>query len=180
MQVHQIWISDIIPEKIQAMMLSWRTSGNKYKLWRKEDLAIYDEEFNASGMKMYHEELQRDLYRLFILRDFGGLYVDCDTKLNATLPDTLPSIFCGNYAYDLLMPDPWIIYSSHTNNDQIVSLINEGMKMTNGEDPLHRFGYKAFVRRWKEEILDTKAWITHANNFSWRDQTSRPVTTRRK
>jgi hypothetical protein len=67
------------------------------------------------------------------------------------------------------MPDPFIIYSSYTNNDQINTIINEGMKMSNSEDPLHRFGHKAFMRKWKENILDTKAWVSHANFYSWRN-----------
>ena len=167
MQVHQIWLDDIIPDKIQTMMATWRSSGYPYRLWRREDLAKYDEEFNKSGMKIYHPALQSDLYKLLIIRDFGGLYVDCDSTLRATLPQ-LPDDFCGIYGNDALMPDPWIIYSSYTNNDLISKIITEGMNMPNDADPLHRFGYKAFIRKWTSNILDTRAWITHANNYSWR------------
>lgn len=169
MQIHQIWLDVIIPEKIQVMMATWRTSGNEYKLWRKEDLVIYNEELAITGMQPFHESLKSDLYRLLILRDFGGLYVDCDATLTGSIPSVLPEIFCGHFQNDLLMPDPWMIYSSCTNHDLINKLISEGAKMSNDQDPLHRFGYKAFIRKWNKEILDTRAWAKHANLYSWRN-----------
>ena len=168
MKIHQIWINDIIPENIQHMMATVRGSGYEYKLWRKEDLQVYNEELNKAGLNIYHEVMQSDLYMLLILRDFGGLYLDCDVNFKSTLPNDLPKTFCGSLKGDPLMPDPWMIYCAYTNDDQVVSIINDGMKMTNDVDPLHRFGYKAFVRRWQKDILELSACFEHVNLFSWR------------
>lgn len=177
MKVHQIWIDDIIPEKIQQQMLTWKNSGYEYQLWRKEDLKIYEEEFNNSGMRIYHNSLQSDLYRLLVLRDYAGIYVDCDSTLKGTLPK-FQKTCCACINGDPLMPDPWFIYAAYTNDDQIIKILNDGLKMANDIDPLHRFGYKAFTRKWTSDVIDMKAWIIHANNFSWK-QHNIPATTRR-
>ena len=169
MKIHQIWINDIIPENIQHMMATVRGSGYEYKLWRKEDLQVYDEEFNKAGVAIYDEAMQSDFYRLLIIRDFGGLYLDCDVKFKSTLPTDLPKTFCGTIKDDPLMPSNWMIYCAYTNDDQIVSIINDGMKMTNDVDPLHRFGYKSFARKWKKDILELNTCLEHVNLFSWRN-----------
>lgn len=80
--IHQIWLgSRPVPPTVDAWAAHARANGYQHKLWREADLA----ENGYYRHTALHHMLQQgdfpgavDVARYMILRDLGGIYLDCD------------------------------------------------------------------------------------------------------
>lgn len=80
--IHQIWLgSRPVPPTVDAWAAHARANGYRHKLWREADLA----ENGYDRHTALHHMLQQgdfpgavDVARYMILRDLGGIYLDCD------------------------------------------------------------------------------------------------------
>lgn len=87
--IHQIWIGKKLPP--QELMNTWKISGFDYVLWDEEALSKltmvnqdkYDYFYNK---KVFHG--CADIARVEILKQYGGVYIDADTRCLKPLPDT--------------------------------------------------------------------------------------------
>ncbi len=150
-KIHQIWMGPKIPKRfVNQSMPTWMDESKfEYKLWLREELG--DIEF--SGIRRivkthYRRKYQfySDLFRYQILRDHGGLYVDCDMKmlkdirkiLNYDYPAMfVPSVKCqqprksrGNSPCNGLI---WMPKANHPAMYQIIGAVQK--RIINVKDP---------------------------------------------
>lgn len=80
--IHQIWLgSRLVPPTADAWAAHAVANGYQYKLWREADLAEngYDRSTALRHMLQQGDFPGAvDVARYMILRDFGGIYLDCD------------------------------------------------------------------------------------------------------
>ena len=95
--IHQIWIGKQPPAQIKAWMLTaQRLSGWEYILWNSDTLKQqYGTEFFSTYSNCNYG-LQADIYRLRVLKDFGGFYLDCDCEVLKDFSNLARSKFITN------------------------------------------------------------------------------------
>tara|TARA_R110000737_G_C14390089_1_gene452130 strand:- start:3 stop:674 length:672 start_codon:yes stop_codon:yes gene_type:complete len=108
--IHQTWIGprempDWCKEQAREIREVHEKLGWEYKLWGNEVLDLYkDDKFLANYLKnpeLYKWAYINDRVRAFVLRDFGGVYIDVDCKIVKPLDYCLDrltsniSFFCG-------------------------------------------------------------------------------------
>lgn len=169
MQIHQIWLSEDIPAHIQAWMCAWQQSGNEYKLWRATDVVQWLPELEATGLIKLAPALQSDLLRLFILKEHGGLYVDCDCELIQPIP-SLPLGMVGHWYEGA---DPFII-NVLPNDPHIQFMLDYGYKQAYTVPEIYRWGFKAFNACWPGLVLDVQHWCAHRSQHSWGNSHQEP------
>ena len=82
--IHQTWKTAKVPEHWSAAQRSWRGLHPSwtYVLWTDADIEAYIRARHGPAWALFEAlpwAIQRvDLWRYFVLRDFGGLYVDLD------------------------------------------------------------------------------------------------------
>jgi hypothetical protein len=81
-RIHQIWIGTNPPENIQGWMNFASTlEGWEYTFWNEEKIiAQYSQDF-YDLYKNCNTEFQADIYRMLVVRDFGGFYLDCTCEI---------------------------------------------------------------------------------------------------
>lgn len=162
MIIHQIWLSDDIPSHIQEWMKTWQNTGNEYVLWRYKDVAHWMSIIHEAKLTSCPPALQADLLRLLIIREYGGLYVDCDCKRVGSIPQ-LPINATGRWCGGA---DPFLLHGE-IGDVAITNMIDYGWKQWEGTPPVYRWGYRAFHRNWKWNILDVETWCEHISQCSW-------------
>lgn len=89
-KIHQIWVGDKTPPT--EYLETWkRLPGFEYKLWTEKELSKLDmlnqDKFDFfMDRKVWHGVA--DIARVEILFQYGGFYVDADTKRLRLLPDS--------------------------------------------------------------------------------------------
>ncbi len=81
LKIHQIWIGPKpLPEKFKWMIKSWQEKHPnwEYKLWTNEDLKYFKLINQEAFDKAQNWGAKSDIFRLEILKKFGGVYVDID------------------------------------------------------------------------------------------------------
>ncbi|MFT8243394.1 glycosyltransferase [Roseomonas sp. BN140053] len=90
--VVQFWHSDTVPPDVAALMAGWAagTPGLAHRLFSaasaREWLRARVGEAAAARLdRCYHPAMQADLFRLYYLREEGGIYVDADERCQRSL-----------------------------------------------------------------------------------------------
>lgn len=106
--IHQIWLG---PRPVPSTVSAWAdhaaTHGYQHKLWREADLAGFGCDENAALRHMLDEgdfPGAVDVVRYMILRDFGGIYLDCDwypARSSRTFHHFLPLTGLAAFAEDI-------------------------------------------------------------------------------
>jgi hypothetical protein len=94
--VHQIWLGDdVIPDQIKDWMGSWKRylPAWRYKLWTDADLEELRPRLRCPDIFESNQNvgLKSDVLRMEILRQFGGLYADCDFECFQSMEHLLRS-----------------------------------------------------------------------------------------
>lgn len=86
MNIHQIWFGD--PNKVPSRTSKWekyRSTGWKYRLWTEKDEKeikkfVSRRNFDLLKSLLAHKSwwAASDLLRYELIREFGGIYLDCD------------------------------------------------------------------------------------------------------
>lgn len=88
--IHQIWLSDDMPEHVKAWTDTWKNIPDfEYKLWRADafnEVGGKEAFLNYFGLQETHPALISDLLRIFIVIKYGGFYVDCDCEYVGAYP----------------------------------------------------------------------------------------------
>jgi len=80
--IHQIWLNPPLPEQYQL----WREKlvalhpGWDVRLWTAENLPDYDRIMVRYDLGGYHPTIASDVFRVLIVLQYGGFYLDCDTE----------------------------------------------------------------------------------------------------
>jgi mannosyltransferase OCH1-like enzyme len=105
--IHQIWLgSRPVPPTIEAWVAHATAHGYRHILWREEDLARSGYDSHAALRHMLDEgdfPGAVDVARYMILRDLGGIYLDCDwypARSSRSFHDFLPLIGLSAFAED--------------------------------------------------------------------------------
>jgi len=86
--IHQIWIGKKQPP--QELMDTWKISGYEYVLWDEEKLRSLQMVNKDKYDYFYDKGLyygSADIARVEILHQYGGVYIDADTKRLKDLPN---------------------------------------------------------------------------------------------
>ena len=114
--IHYIWIGDkpipkLVEENNKVIGPDWEV-----KIWTDKDFTFKEckfvEEAYELGLYMYCS----DALRFYVLKQYGGLYIDCDVKLYRT-PDNLLELpyAIGNERYSEYSPNSGIMLSEPNN-----------------------------------------------------------------
>ena len=93
--IHQTWKTRVVPEHWAQSQGSWKTHHTSwlYLLWTDDDIRNYIQVARPSAWALFEKlewPIQRvDLFRYFVLYDFGGLYVDLDILCKGPIDDAL-------------------------------------------------------------------------------------------
>ncbi|AYD03338.1 glycosyltransferase [Neorhizobium sp. NCHU2750] len=106
--IHQIWLgSKPVPSTVAAWADHAAAHGYGYRLWREADLAQSGYDRHPSLHHMLDEgdiPGAVDVARYMILRDLGGIYLDCDwypARSTRTFHDILPLTGLAVFAEDI-------------------------------------------------------------------------------
>lgn len=77
-QINLIWIGDTPPILIQSNLKKWQdVYGSLVKVWDNQSVQRYTKKLDTTD---FHPAKLADIYRAFILKEFGGWYVDADME----------------------------------------------------------------------------------------------------
>lgn len=79
--IHQIWIGPKNPPT--SLIDTWKMEGWEHNLWREEDINSLDMTNRSLYDYFYKKGVRHgsaDVARIEILRHYGGIYIDADTK----------------------------------------------------------------------------------------------------
>ncbi len=83
-QIHLVWVNDDTPiASVQAAAEAWRATGLPLRVWTRSDL------HREYGRQTGPENVQANYYRVKILGEHGGFYVDADSSPPPGAGDTL-------------------------------------------------------------------------------------------
>lgn len=97
---HSIWVGGPLPEYLQSCVASWRrvNPGWDHIVWTDVDFGgwfdnqeLFDE---AEQFTEHVGQFRSDIARYEILRDVGGVYVDCDFEARRPLDELLAGVDC--------------------------------------------------------------------------------------
>jgi len=125
MKVHQIWISGDMSPRFRAWTdtaKAWaQEMGADYKLWTWSDLlAEFGKEPEAETLSRCMETLPTataytfaaDYYRLRIIAEYGGIYLDTDARCQHTIcPPESPGLYVGAERFDPSLPSTWLLWA---------------------------------------------------------------------
>eukprot|EP00397_Hematodinium_sp_SG-2012_P065676 GEMP01096150.1.p1 GENE.GEMP01096150.1~~GEMP01096150.1.p1 ORF type:complete len:284 (-),score=45.02 GEMP01096150.1:6-809(-) len=137
--VHQIWLGDAaIPPRFAAYMTHWRTLPNwEYRLWRDDDVATWTWH-SSEAQKAYvvatNYGEKSDIFRLEVLYQCGGLYVDIDFE--RVERDDIDAHFCDAS-----------FVCGESNVGSYIEL-NNGLIAASSEHELVRFMLKTITEPW--------------------------------
>lgn len=149
-------------------MLDWQKSGHEYRLWRAYDVLKWLPILKETKLYTEHPALQSDLLRLLILKEHGGLYVDCDCELVNDIPHDLPVNLAGWY---ITGADPFLLHVE-PNCKSINTMLQFGALRTNGLHEIYRWGFKAYNKVWPGLVADVSDWCIHRGEQSWLPKTN--------
>lgn len=80
--IHQIWLSPPMPEKYTAWgrMLRDLHPGWDVRLWTPVNLHDYDLTLDRYDLRGYHPSIVSDVFRILVVHQYGGFYLDCDCE----------------------------------------------------------------------------------------------------
>ncbi len=106
--LHQIWLgSKSVPPTVDAWAAHAAANGYQHKLWREADLAENGYDRHTALRHMLEQgdfPGAVDVARYMILRDLGGIYLDCDwypAKNHGSFHDVLPLIGLSVFAEEI-------------------------------------------------------------------------------
>jgi mannosyltransferase OCH1-like enzyme len=141
-KIHQIWLSDpdTMPLKCQIWCDEWKELHPEweYKLW--DGSTLTDELINKYNLENVHPAIISDILRVFIIRQYGGIYLDVDAKPNGTLDDLLE---CDFFAF----ADSW---------GQSGILVHGAIFGSRPHNPIFNYAIKAFENNSKLQIPPEK------------------------
>lgn len=88
--IHYIWVSETgnaqKPEKIERCLQSWRDQLKDYQIveWNNDNLPINDFPFTREAFERKKWAFIADFFRLWILKEHGGIYLDSDVFVKST------------------------------------------------------------------------------------------------
>lgn len=117
--IHYIWLGDSpLPKLYEECIKSWLTFAGDwtFKLWNNENLPT-DNLYLKKALQDKKYAFASDYLRCYVLKEFGGVYLDVDIELVGTLNDMLHhNAFLGlektqrfNNAVMGSMPDHWFV-----------------------------------------------------------------------
>jgi hypothetical protein len=171
MNIHQIWQGTDIPERISNLLATWSSlPDTNYKLWRDEDLAVYNDFLIEADLDTLHPAYKSYLYRLLILQDFGGLYIDADCEKIGDIPvlDKFTMVCEKGILKNTVMFAP-------SGDPLLHNIIYFGINGAGTEEVVGaKFGSVALQRIFGMEYQDTynrieyDTWCRHYNFKTWR------------
>ena len=172
MLIHQIWLGDTIPLDLQVYMSAWTNiPGTQYKLWRDEDLKVYDNDLKMANISKLYATFKSDLLRNLILRDHGGLYLDTDCERVGDIPNFTSYACVKNPSPHWPNPDNYIIYSPK-HGKHICEILNYGYyQVPRWINTFNRFGSGAIIALYGDRYcFDSRSWCIHHHRFSWMER----------
>lgn len=119
--VHQIWLGGAMPPRLKAWTDSARqwaaAMGMEYKLWGEAELwQTFGNEPELATLRICMEALPTatsyafasDYFRLRLVAEFGGLYLDADTRCGATIEVPPEGLYCASEVYKFHLESNWL------------------------------------------------------------------------
>lgn len=95
--IHQIWLNPPLPEQYRAWRgrLAALHPGWEVRLWTAGNLPGYDRIMDRFDLWGYHPAFASDIFRVLVVLEHGGIYLDCDTEpISCLEPLRGRSFFC--------------------------------------------------------------------------------------
>jgi len=89
--IHYVWFSETIPDEIQEYVNDWQKIMPDYKIikWNKENFDIHSVKWVEQALENNKFAFATDYIRLWILYNYGGIYLDSDVKIFKSFDDLL-------------------------------------------------------------------------------------------
>lgn len=123
--IHQIWVGGPMPLELNALCREWdmesSARGWKYRLWTDKDISTFQFHQRDFSIESLLPVQIADWFRLEILFQYGGVYIDCDMKM---LQFDVLSALCHQFNF--------FIGSAHTFSTELMNAFI-------GSTPFHPF-----------------------------------------
>jgi len=89
--IHYVWFSEKVPEKVQMYIDGWQKVMPDYKIikWNRENFDIHSVKWVEQALEKKKFAFATDYVRLWVLYNYGGIYLDSDVKVFKPFDDLL-------------------------------------------------------------------------------------------
>jgi mannosyltransferase OCH1-like enzyme len=89
--IHYVWFSEKVPEKVQRYVDGWQKIMPDYKIvkWNRENFDVYSVKWVKQALENKKFAFAADYVRLWVLYNYGGIYLDSDVKVFKSFDDLL-------------------------------------------------------------------------------------------
>jgi mannosyltransferase OCH1-like enzyme len=96
--IHYLWFSDNKPQRVENCIASWRKNLADYQIieWNKSNFPFNDFLWTREAFSVQKWAFVTDFFRLWVLKELGGIYLDADVEVNKNFDSFLDkSLFIG-------------------------------------------------------------------------------------
>lgn len=131
--LHYIWLGgNPLPEKVVACMETWKKYCPEYEIkrWDESNLNLDMCKYARQAYDAKKYAFASDFFRFYVLKEFGGIYLDVDVELLKSLDDLLDQkCFMGFECYGKQKSvNPGLIAGSEKNGKVVTDMYNNYLK----------------------------------------------------
>jgi hypothetical protein len=96
--IHYLWLSEKKPQRIEDCIKSWKKNLDGYQIieWNKNNFPVNDFFWTREAFSVQKWAFVTDFFRLWVLKEFGGIYLDADVEVNKNFDSFLDNaLFIG-------------------------------------------------------------------------------------
>lgn len=105
--IHYLWLSEKKPQRIEDCIKSWHRNLEGYQIteWNKKNFPVNDFLWTREAFSVQKWAFVTDFFRLWVLKEFGGIYLDADVEVNKNFDSFLSdNLFIGTEFANQLGP----------------------------------------------------------------------------
>jgi hypothetical protein len=89
--IHYLWLSDEKPSDVEQCLSTWKEKlvGYEIKEWNKTNFPYQDFLWTREAYSAKKWAFVTDFFRLWVLENYGGIYMDADVVVNGSFDDYL-------------------------------------------------------------------------------------------
>lgn len=134
--IHYLWLSDEKPDNVIACLDSWKRHLTGYEIieWNKSNFPYNDFTWTREAFSVQKWAFVTDFFRLWVLKNYGGIYLDADMVVRNNFDDFLHhKMFIGTEWMSLLGPHVIGSEASHPFIEKCLNFYESHHFIENGE-----------------------------------------------
>lgn len=153
--IHYLWLSDEKPDNVIACLDSWKQHLKDYEIieWNKSNFPYNDFTWTREAFSVQKWAFVTDFFRLWVLKNYGGIYLDADVVVRNNFDDFLEhKMFIGAEFTEQLGPHVIGAEKEHPFIAKCLNYYENRHFIINGKNdelPIPRIMTKIFIMEYK-------------------------------